>query len=83
MPNASITTVLGPQQQKEFLCNGTKSVSLCDYGHTAAEIIHAEQTSTKPHMGLTTWKYAPDGAGALNQMSALLKLSFGKRDTIA
>lgn len=30
-------------------------------GHTAAEIIHAGADHTKPHMGLTTWKYAPDG----------------------
>ena len=29
-------------------------------GHTAAEIIHARADHTKPHMGLTTWKYAPD-----------------------
>ena len=30
-------------------------------GHTAAEIIHAGADHNKPHMGLTTWKYAPDG----------------------
>ncbi len=30
-------------------------------GHTAAEIIHAGADHTKPHMGLTTWKYAPRG----------------------
>lgn len=30
-------------------------------GHTAAEIIHAGADPTKPHMGLTTWKYAPRG----------------------
>ena len=30
-------------------------------GHTAAEIIHAGADHTKPHMGLTNWKYAPDG----------------------
>ncbi len=30
-------------------------------GHTAAEIIHAGADHTKPNMGLTTWKYAPDG----------------------
>lgn len=30
-------------------------------GHTAAEIIHAGADHTKPHMGLTTWKYAPEG----------------------
>lgn len=30
-------------------------------GHTAAEIIHAGADHTKPHMGLTTWKNAPEG----------------------
>lgn len=30
-------------------------------GHTAAKIIHAGADHTKPHMGLTTWKYAPRG----------------------
>ncbi|MDE6329882.1 MAG: virulence RhuM family protein [Muribaculaceae bacterium] len=30
-------------------------------GHTAAEIIHTGADHTKPHMGLTTWKYAPEG----------------------
>jgi len=30
-------------------------------GQTAAEIIHDRANSTKPHMGLTTWKNAPKG----------------------
>ena len=30
-------------------------------GHTAAEIIYANADHTKENMGLTTWKYAPDG----------------------
>ncbi|MDE7346776.1 MAG: virulence RhuM family protein [Muribaculaceae bacterium] len=30
-------------------------------GHTAAEIIHESADHTKPNMGLTTWKHAPDG----------------------
>ncbi|MDE6058084.1 MAG: virulence RhuM family protein [Muribaculaceae bacterium] len=30
-------------------------------GHTAAEIIYEGADHTKPNMGLTTWKYAPDG----------------------
>lgn len=30
-------------------------------GKTAAEIIYDEADHTKVHMGLTTWKYAPDG----------------------
>lgn len=30
-------------------------------GHTAAEIIHAKADHTQNHMGLTSWKNAPDG----------------------
>jgi len=30
-------------------------------GHTAPELIAGRVDSTKPHMGLTTWKNAPDG----------------------
>jgi hypothetical protein len=30
-------------------------------GQTAAEIIHAKANRSKEHMGLTTWKNAPDG----------------------
>lgn len=30
-------------------------------GHTAAEIIHQQADSQKPHMGLRTWKNAPHG----------------------
>jgi hypothetical protein len=30
-------------------------------GKTAAEIIHSHANHTKQHMGLTTWKNAPNG----------------------
>ena len=30
-------------------------------GHTAAEIVYANADQSKPNMGLTTWKNAPDG----------------------
>ena len=30
-------------------------------GHTAAEIIYTQADHTKEHMGMTTWKNAPDG----------------------
>jgi len=30
-------------------------------GQTAAEIILAKSDKSEPHMGLTTWKHAPDG----------------------
>lgn len=31
------------------------------HGHTAAELIHERADASKPHMGLTTWKQAPQG----------------------
>lgn len=31
------------------------------HGHTAAELIHERADSTRPNMGLTTWKNAPSG----------------------
>lgn len=31
------------------------------HGHTAAEVIDQRADATKPHMGLTTWKGAPNG----------------------
>ena len=31
------------------------------HGHTAAEVIYERANSEKPHMGLTTWKDAPEG----------------------
>lgn len=31
------------------------------HGHTAAEVVHARADASQPHMGLVTWKNAPDG----------------------
>ena len=31
------------------------------HGHTAAEVIYERANAEKPHMGLTTWKDAPEG----------------------
>lgn len=32
------------------------------HGHTAAEIVRLRANATEPHMGLTSWKNAPEGA---------------------
>lgn len=32
------------------------------HGHTAAEIVRERADATRPNMGLTTWKNAPDGS---------------------
>lgn len=31
------------------------------HGHTAAEVVQRRADASRPHMGLTTWKNAPDG----------------------
>ena len=46
---------------KEFYAMVQNRFHYAITGHTAAEIIHAGADHTKPHMGLTNWKYAPDG----------------------
>ena len=46
---------------KEFYAMVQNRFHFAITGHTAAEIIHAGADHTKPHMGLTTWKYAPEG----------------------
>lgn len=46
---------------KEFYAMVQNRFHYAITGHTAAEIIHSGADYTKPHMGLTTWKYAPEG----------------------
>ncbi|MBD5206892.1 MAG: virulence RhuM family protein [Bacteroidales bacterium] len=46
---------------KEFYAMVQNRFHYAITGHTAAEIIHAGADHTKPHMGLTTWKYASEG----------------------
>jgi len=46
---------------KEFYAMVQNRFHYAITGHTAAEIIHAGADHTKPHMGLVTWKYAPEG----------------------
>lgn len=46
---------------KEFYAMVQNRFHYAITGHTAAEIIHAGADHTKPHMGLTTWKNAPEG----------------------
>lgn len=46
---------------KEFYAMVQNRFHYAITGHTAAEIIHVGADHTKPHMGLTTWKYAPEG----------------------
>lgn len=38
-------------------------------GHTAAEIVYGKADHTQPHMGLTTWKNAPDGRVLKHEVS--------------
>lgn len=52
-PNAPTT--------KTFFAAVQNKLHYAVHGHTAAELIAQRANSTKPHMGLTTWKNSPDG----------------------
>lgn len=46
---------------KQFFATVQNKLHFAIHGHTAAEIIIKRADSSKEHMGLTTWKSAPDG----------------------
>ena len=46
---------------KEFFAKVQNKMHFAVHGHTAAEVIYHRADAEKPHMGLTTWKDAPDG----------------------
>lgn len=49
------------QTTKDFFATVQNKFHFAITGHTAAEIIHSKADHKKPHMGLTTFKNAPDG----------------------
>ena len=46
---------------REFFAKVQNKMHYAVHGHTAAELIYDRADAEKEHMGLTTWKYAPDG----------------------
>ncbi len=46
---------------KEFFATVQNKLHWAITGKTAAEIVHASANAALPHMGLTSWKHAPDG----------------------
>lgn len=46
---------------KEFFAKVQNKMHFAVHGHTAAEVIYKRADAEKPHMGLTSWKAAPDG----------------------
>ena len=52
---------LDSQITKDFFATVQNKMHYAVHGNTAAEVIVARADHTKEHMGLTTWKYAPDG----------------------
>ena len=46
---------------KQFFASVQNKLHWAISGKTAAEIIYDSADAIKPHMGLTTWKHAPDG----------------------
>ena len=46
---------------KEFFAKVQNKMHFAVHGHTAAEVIYKRADAEKPHMGLTSWKAAPEG----------------------
>jgi hypothetical protein len=46
---------------REFFCTVQNKLHWAIHGHTAAELIAQRADASKPNMGLTSWKNAPDG----------------------
>lgn len=46
---------------REFFARAQNKLHYAVHQQTAAEIIHNRADATKPHMGLTSWKNAPEG----------------------
>ena len=57
----SIDYVQNEEITKNFFATVQNKLHFAITGQTAAEIIHTRVDSSKPHMGLTTWKNAPKG----------------------
>ena len=49
------------QSTRRFYATVQNKMHFAVHGHTAAEVIVERADAKKPHMGLTTWKAAPDG----------------------
>ena len=49
------------QSTRRFYATVQNKMHFAVHGHTAAEVIVDRADAKKPHMGLTTWKAAPDG----------------------
>lgn len=49
------------QSTRRFYATVQNKMHFAVHGHTAAEVIVERANAEKPHMGLTTWKAAPDG----------------------
>lgn len=48
-------------ETKSFFATVQNKLHWAISGQTAAEIIHDKADANQPHMGLTTWRHAPDG----------------------
>lgn len=49
------------QETKRFFASVQNKLHWAISGQTAAEIIYKKADANQPHMGLTTWRHAPDG----------------------
>ena len=54
---------------RRFFASVQNKMHFAVHGHTAAELIMERADATKEHMGLTTWKDAPDGKSLKTDVS--------------
>jgi hypothetical protein len=54
---------------REFFAKVQNKLHFAAHGQTAAEVVHGRADADKPHMGLMTWKAAPDGKIAKSDVS--------------
>ena len=57
----AVDYALDSQTTKDFFATVQNKMHYAVHGSTAAEVIMARADHTKEHMGLTSWKNAPDG----------------------
>ena len=57
----AVDYTLDSQTTKDFFATVQNKMHYAVHGSTAAEVIMARADHTKEHMGLTSWKNAPDG----------------------
>ena len=68
---------LDSQITKDFFATVQNKMHFAVHGNTVAEVIAARADHTKEHMGLTSWRNAPDGKIVKADVSIAKNYLFG------